>query len=115
MPTYKHPCPGCGTFIERDVVACPACGRQDPFAPARCPNCRTTVEAGWVACPKCGANLTPAASGDATPRAAPTTPSTPPAATAPPAVAARSCSGCGSPLPEGARFCRECGTLAAPA
>ena len=31
MPTYKHPCPHCGTFINRDVVACPRCGTRDPF------------------------------------------------------------------------------------
>ena len=55
MPTFKHPCPQCGTFINRDVVACPACGRQDPFAPARCGNCRAPLEdPSWVACPKCG-------------------------------------------------------------
>ena len=44
MPTFKHPCPHCGAFIHRDVKACPACGRGDPFAPARCPGCRAVIE-----------------------------------------------------------------------
>ncbi len=109
MPTYKHPCPHCGTFIERDVVACPACGRADPFSPGRCPTCSASVEVGWVACPKCGTSLVaPAeASSDSTAETMTTQPAAQAAAPAAPAV---SCSGCGSPLPAGARFCRECGT-----
>jgi len=115
MPTFKHPCPHCGTYINRDAVACPACGRRDPFAPSRCPACQTPIEdPGWVACPKCGTALAGAASpavagGTAaapTGGVSPAPPSTGPA----PRVAA--CTGCGSPLPAGARFCRECGTLA---
>ncbi len=55
MPTFKHPCPSCGAFINRDAAACPACGQADPFAPDRCPNCREPIEdPKWVACPKCG-------------------------------------------------------------
>ena len=55
MPTFKHPCPHCGKFIERDVAACPYCATRDPFAPARCPNCRTVIEdPSWLACPRCG-------------------------------------------------------------
>lgn len=139
MPTYKHPCPHCGTYIERDVVACPACGRPDPFTPGRCPSCRATVEPGWIVCPKCGGSLaaapaetgapapepdahttqvTPVADAPAvtapsepaasTPVAAPSTPPVAAAAAAP----ATKCTGCGSPLPAGARFCRECGTPA---
>jgi Meckel syndrome type 1 protein len=110
MPTYKHPCPHCGAFIARDVTACPACGRPDPFAPARCPNCRATVETAWVACPKCGTKLAPA-----TPSAAPrpaATPGATPGLAPGQAPEARVCTGCGAPLPAGARFCRECGTLA---
>jgi len=58
MPTYKHPCPHCGTWIERDVRACPFCGRPDPFAPGRCPQCQAVIEdPAWKACPKCGADL----------------------------------------------------------
>ncbi|MET1231631.1 MAG: zinc ribbon domain-containing protein [Candidatus Limnocylindrales bacterium] len=58
MPTFKHPCPHCGTFINRDVAACPACGRADPFAPGRCPTCKAPIEdLAWVACPKCGTSL----------------------------------------------------------
>jgi RNA polymerase subunit RPABC4/transcription elongation factor Spt4 len=132
MPTFKHPCPHCGTFIERDVVACPACGRADPFAPGRCPACSAIVEAGWIACPKCGASLVEpsdeavadpaplapraAASTPAPDRALPPAPargqpvSPPTAAQSPAPGATLSCAACGTPLPAGARFCRECGT-----
>ena len=58
MPTYKHPCPHCAKWIERDVRACPFCGTADPFAPGRCPQCRAVIEdPAWVACAKCGASL----------------------------------------------------------
>jgi len=30
MPTFKHPCPHCGQFINRDVAVCPACGMEVP-------------------------------------------------------------------------------------
>jgi predicted amidophosphoribosyltransferase len=114
MPTYKHPCPHCGTFIARDVVACPACGRADPFVPGRCPKCQTPIDdLGWIACPKCGEPLA-AAGGAKTPRApaAPqATATSGPAPQADAAPGASRCAGCGSPLPANARFCRECGTL----
>jgi len=58
MPTFKHPCPHCGKWIERDVRACPYCGTADPFAPGRCPQCRAVIEdPAWVSCPKCGTSL----------------------------------------------------------
>jgi len=136
MPTFKHPCPHCGTFIGRDVVACPACGRADPFAPGRCPACSAIVEAGWVACPRCGASLiepsgqteaAPATPGSSPEPAAPPPtldqPATPsarawsataapaaPSPGSPAATAGLACAACGSQLPAGARFCRECGT-----
>ena len=110
MPTYKHPCPHCGTFIERDVVACPACGRADPFAPGRCPTCNATVETGWIACPKCGTSLVapPAETAEAAETAA--RPDAAGAAAAPTLTSPATCSGCGRALEPGARFCRECGT-----
>ena len=37
MPTFKHPCPHCGTYIDRVVAACPSCGKADPFNPANAP------------------------------------------------------------------------------
>jgi len=127
MPAYKHPCPSCGQFIMHDVVACPYCGRQDPFAPARCPSCRTVLDdPRWIACPRCGANLVTAAPGGS-PSPAPGKPVTDTeragsseaapnsaGATTPsgPAVTSATCSGCGAPLPAGARFCTSCGTLA---
>ena len=167
MPTFKHPCPHCGTFINRDVVACPACGRQDPFTPGRCGNCRAPLEdASWVACPKCGQPVGAAAVAAAAAQAQAAQARRPPhraairpgptagagaipgwgQATAPvpapvhrppPVAPARgragtagrpaprrartagraarggttaACSACGSPLPPGARFCRDCGT-----
>jgi RNA polymerase subunit RPABC4/transcription elongation factor Spt4 len=118
MPTYKHPCPHCGKFIERDVAACPFCGTSDPFAPARCANCHAIIEdAAWVSCPRCGQSLRPATPTGAVPAQLPT-PSAPPPVTAEletPAgeAATRRCAGCGAPLSAGARFCTICGTLVA--
>ena len=58
MPTYKHPCPYCGKFIDSVVAACPFCGQVDPFAPKRCQNCRKIVDdPAWIVCPSCGASL----------------------------------------------------------
>jgi RNA polymerase subunit RPABC4/transcription elongation factor Spt4 len=117
MPTFKHPCPHCAKFIERDVAACPFCGTADPFAPARCPNCRAVIaDLAWVACPKCGQPLPKLAAAQPAPAAPQPAPAAPqPASAAPPAAppATRKCSGCGAPLTEGARFCTVCGTLAA--
>jgi RNA polymerase subunit RPABC4/transcription elongation factor Spt4 len=140
VPTYKHPCPHCATFIFRDVAACPFCGVADPFAPKRCTACRTALEdPSWVACPRCGeptgvgggaaaaaaeAAASAAPTGAAAPVGAtppvtaptrlpaPTQPPAPPAPAAPVAPPARACAGCTAPLPEGARFCTVCGTLA---
>ena len=90
MPTYKHPCPQCDTFIERSVEVCPACGFVDPFAPnAAARAVRRDTTAGPVTTPS------PAP-------APPTTPAAPPG---------QACSGCGASLAPGARFCTECGTL----
>ena len=69
MPTFKHPCPYCGKFIDRAVAACPFCGVVEPFSPKRCQNCRKIVEdPAWVVCPSCGMSLLappPAAAGTA--------------------------------------------------
>jgi RNA polymerase subunit RPABC4/transcription elongation factor Spt4 len=107
MPTFKHPCPHCAKFIQRDVAACPFCGTRDPFAPARCPSCSTVIEdRSWVACPKCGQALA------GPPPGAPlSTEPSPAEAPAQPAEGGR-CSGCGGPMVAGARFCTVCGTLA---
>lgn len=118
MPTFKHPCPHCGSYINRDVVACPACGRADPFAPARCPTCKAPIDdLAWVACPKCGTSLLGAsdpATSTSTPVGGSVEPmATPQDAAEPSTPASTTCAGCGSPLPVGARFCRECGTAVA--
>jgi RNA polymerase subunit RPABC4/transcription elongation factor Spt4 len=116
MPTFKHPCPHCGAFIERDVAACPSCGRADPFAPVRCASCRTALtDPTWVACPRCGAPTGGAGTTTGGPAGAPgggTRMTASEAAPDPPA-SARGCSGCGAALAPGARFCRECGTVVA--
>ncbi len=112
MPTFKHPCPHCAKWIERDVRACPHCGVADPFAPGRCPTCRTIVEASWIACPKCGTSLTAA---DEAPSPSPASATEAPVASPEPVdqtvTHARPCAGCGAPLAPGARFCTACGTL----
>ena len=127
MPTFKHPCPYCDKLIDRAVAACPYCGVAEPFSPKRCQICRKIVEdPAWVVCPSCGASLTvivtqPGAAGTAAgaataplstpapmPAPAPLPTPTPVAATA----SGGKCSGCGTPLPTGARFCTVCGTTA---
>jgi RNA polymerase subunit RPABC4/transcription elongation factor Spt4 len=147
MPTFKHPCPYCGKFIDRAVAACPYCSQPDPFAPKRCPNCRKIVDdPDWVTCPSCGQSLVapppgaavtpgvvasaPPASGGPAPSpgtaaGAPASASPAPApierpplykdpdAPAPAPQMAGKCSGCGAPMPAGARFCTICGTMAA--
>lgn len=132
MPTFKHPCPHCGKYINRDVAVCPYCATPDPFAPARCPNCRTVIDdPAWAACPRCGQSLkagsartsagqpSPAAQQAADQALHPVTAQ--PAAQAAPApqpgpqpqpAGASNCTGCGAPLAVGARFCTVCGTLA---
>jgi RNA polymerase subunit RPABC4/transcription elongation factor Spt4 len=126
MPTFKHPCPHCGKFIERDVKACPYCATPDPFAPARCPSCSAVIEdRSWAACPKCGQALVPATAPRTVPSAnqpppeafldpaiPPPTPSGPSMPAGQPQPGAATCAGCGSPLTAGARFCTVCGTLA---
>ena len=129
MPTFKHPCPHCGTYIVRDAAACPKCGTKDPFAPARCGSCRTVIEdPTYVACPRCGKPVGAAAVAaaeaearakaeaqgggqPAAPAQAPRAPIAPPVAppvaspVAPPISAATgaaaSCAACGSPLAAG--------------
>ena len=131
MPTFKHPCPYCDKFIDRAVAACPFCGQADPFAPKRCQACRKIVEdPAWVVCPSCGASLIapppgtttstttgpaapiPAQGSTATPPAPAPRPALNPDAAAPVLKSAGPCSGCGAPLPAGARFCTICGTMA---
>jgi len=140
MPTFKHPCPYCSQYIDGAAVACPFCGVTDPFTHARCPNCRAALQPGWVSCPSCGRSLTtaqainaatpnpppaasaqlpPAAAASLAPASAP--PAAPVAITPAPAPVQRpqtpsagaTCTGCGAPLPAGARFCQQCGTLVA--
>ncbi len=133
MPSFKHPCPYCDKLIDKVVAACPYCGRVDPFAPKRCLNCRKIIEdPAWVVCPSCGASLTmvvttapgtgvgistDGTTGQAAPAAPASTPAAParpaqPAGPAAPVAPAGKCSGCGAPLPAGARFCTICGTMA---
>lgn len=116
MPAFKHPCPHCGKYVNRDVAACPFCGARDPFAPARCPACGTTIEdRSWVACPKCGHELggqptDVAAARPAEPAGGPGDPARAPAGLQ--SAEAGRCTGCAAALPPNARFCTVCGTLA---
>jgi hypothetical protein len=145
MPTYKHPCPYCGKFIDRAVAACPFCGVVEPFAPKRCLHCRRIIEdPAWVTCPGCGQSLVapmppagaaaqppvqgqppappppygqPPAGQGAVPPPPPPPPPASPLLPMPPAPAqvpdqGPRCTGCGAPLPAGARFCTTCGTVA---
>jgi len=135
MPTFKHPCPFCGKFIDKIVAACPYCGQVEPFSPKRCQICRKIVEdPAWVVCPSCGASLVapPPGTGAATATGAATTTGgaagqaaqpLPPAAAPPPAPAqaqpaCRSASAgrqvfrLWSAASSGARFCTICGTMA---
>jgi hypothetical protein len=67
MPTYKHPCPRCGNFIQHDVPVCPFCGTTDPFIPGRCATCgRSVDDPRWAVCPGCGSSLRPVDAAPAT-------------------------------------------------
>jgi RNA polymerase subunit RPABC4/transcription elongation factor Spt4 len=124
MPTFKHECPYCGKFIDKVSAACPYCGVVEPFSPKRCQTCRKIVEdPAWVVCPACGASLTIVVTPAGQAAGASTPPPSPAAQPAPAQVApaplpqaapmpAGKCSGCGAPLPAGARFCTVCGTTA---
>jgi predicted amidophosphoribosyltransferase len=109
MPTIKHPCPYCARYIDRDVAACPFCGRPDPFAPRRCEKCRAPLtDPSWVACPKCGTAVPPVTvPGGGAATGGPTPVATAPAA---PTPAAATCPTCGSAVQDGAVFCRVCGS-----
>jgi predicted RNA-binding Zn-ribbon protein involved in translation (DUF1610 family) len=57
MPTYKHPCPHCGQYIQGDAQFCPFCGVQDPFTSSNeeCPSCGREIESTeMIRCPSCG-------------------------------------------------------------
>jgi rRNA maturation endonuclease Nob1 len=119
MPTFKHPCPHCGKYVNRDVAACPFCGTRDPFAPARCPSCRTAIaDRSWVACPNCGQELggrpvdARAAASEAERRDDGPGRQDDGAPAQANASAGGRCTGCGAAMPANARFCTVCGTLA---
>jgi type IV pilus assembly protein PilB len=43
-------CPGCGTGLAADFVACPACGHR---VGGGCPQCQRPLQTGWRYCPYC--------------------------------------------------------------
>jgi len=125
-------CPKCGTRDPFTPGRCPNCRAplDDPSWIA-CPKCGAAVGAAAVtqatqapgpagtpsnahagAIPGWGQAVTPAAAtapGPTVPFVSPPlAPVTPAPAPAP--AASRTCSACGSPLAEGVRFCKDCGT-----
>jgi RNA polymerase subunit RPABC4/transcription elongation factor Spt4 len=84
MPTFKHPCPHCGKYVQRDAAACPFCGTRDPFTTEPADRRQSQPPAGEDQSIPAQAN----------------------------AAAGGRCTGCGAALPANARFCTVCGTLA---
>ncbi len=49
-------CPGCGTAVGMEFIACPQCGRR---LAGVCPGCGRALQPGWNYCPYCAANTQP--------------------------------------------------------
>jgi len=50
-------CPGCGSAIAADYVACPSCGYR---VGGGCPHCNKPIQSGWKFCPYCAKSAEPA-------------------------------------------------------
>jgi type IV pilus assembly protein PilB len=46
-------CPGCGTGLASDFLACPTCGHR---VGGGCPQCQRPLQTGWRYCPYCAVN-----------------------------------------------------------
>jgi predicted amidophosphoribosyltransferase len=117
-PFAPKRCQACRKIVEDPAwVVCPSCGASLIAPP---PGATATTAAGSAA-----GNPAPGAAAQAqalaTPATGPTATQPAPAprpplnadAAAPALKSAGPCSGCGAPLPAGARFCTICGTVAA--
>jgi hypothetical protein len=114
-PFSPKRCLNCRKIIEDPAwVVCPSCGASLTMVVTTAPGTSvgTSGAAGQAAPPQPPANPA-AAAPQALPPAQPAAPVAPaqPAAPVPPAPTGK-CSGCGAPLPAGARFCTICGTMA---
>ncbi|MGA2512731.1 MAG: zinc ribbon domain-containing protein [Candidatus Limnocylindrales bacterium] len=115
-PFAPKRCQNCRKIVEDPAwTVCPSCG-QSLIAPPP-----GTVATGGTATNAGTATPTPAvppaAQASTSAGAAPAAPPAPrpplnPDAAAPVLKSAGACSGCGAPLPAGARFCTICGTMA---
>ena len=119
-PFAPKRCQNCRKIVEDPAwVVCPSCG-QSLIAPP--PGAAGTAGAGTTAAPGTPAGLgtaagtlpgaAPAGAAAAQPAAPPPPPRPDPLPVAPQPQSAGPCSGCGAPLPAGARFCTICGTIA---
>jgi RNA polymerase subunit RPABC4/transcription elongation factor Spt4 len=115
-PFAPKRCQNCRKIVEDPAwVVCPSCGQSliaPPPAPAGAAASGATGQAGSAGAP---ASTAPVAAPP--PPRPPLFKDTPAAAAenqaqAPAALAGGKCSGCGAPLPAGARFCTICGTMA---
>jgi RNA polymerase subunit RPABC4/transcription elongation factor Spt4 len=121
-PFAPKRCQNCHKIVDDPTwVVCPSCG-QSLIAPP--PVAAGTAGAGTAGAGAGAGSGQPAAAAGAQPQpaaggAAPIAPPPPRpplyqdrAAPAPAVQSAGPCSGCGAPLPAGARFCTICGTMA---
>ena len=116
-PFSPKRCQNCRKIIEDPAwVVCPGCGRSLIAPPPGAAAAGTAAGSG-AAAPAAAPAAPPQASVQAGGAAAAATPPPPrpplnPDAAAPVLTSAGGCSGCGAPLPAGARFCTICGTVA---
>jgi predicted amidophosphoribosyltransferase len=117
-PFAPKRCQACRKIVEDPAwVVCPSCGASLIAPP---PGATTSTAAGSAAgAPASGVPAQAQASGTSAAGSTATQPASAPRppldadAAAPVMKSAGPCSGCGAPLPAGARFCAICGTMAA--
>jgi RNA polymerase subunit RPABC4/transcription elongation factor Spt4 len=108
-------CPGCGQSLVAPPPGAAATGTAAGSSPAPGATPAAAPSSATPAAPPAGATAQGAAQpGNSPAPAAPPPPRPPlnPDAATPVLQSAGACSGCGAPLPAGARFCTICGTVA---
>jgi predicted amidophosphoribosyltransferase len=117
-PFAPKRCQNCRKIVEDPSwVVCPSCGQSLIAPPPGTVAPGGTTTGGTAPAPVAGQGPAPAPA-NAAAGAAPVAPTPPPRpalssdAAAPVLQSAGPCSGCGAPLPAGARFCTVCGTVA---